>query len=224
MKLDNIDMLQLIPQFMKSDEAAMALAEALSVLIGTPGAKVKQQRIWDQIDTLDDTMLDNLAWELNIDWYKSSMTLEAKRETVKNARRIMARRGTKWAVENLVTAYLGSGTVVEWFEVDGEPFTFYICTTESVSSDELMAEFIQAANAAKSARSRLLGVYSYIEHTVTIKAGRDTLAAIFNYMLSGTMPGVANVGDYDAASAVSDPFAVVAAMPYSRCGTRVCGQ
>lgn len=225
MKLDSLDMIKLIPAFMRNDEAVAALCSAMNALIGEPGARVPQQRIWDMIDTLDDASLDELAWELNIDWYKTSMTLDAKRETVKNARRIMARRGTKWAVENLVTSYLGSGIVVEWFEVGGDPFTFYISTTEDVTSQSVMDEFLQAANAAKSARSRLLGVYSYIEHTVTVLAQSKAGAGVFIYRLTGTAPHIANVGDIDVQAAESGPRATVGAIAYPLCGTRsACAQ
>ena len=193
-KINAPDTLRLLPQFMRKDEANIALAKAVDELITDPGSRAKQLRVWDQIDALPEEQLDELAWELNVDWYKTSMTIEAKRATIKNARLIKAHRGTKYAVEELVTNYLGSGVVVEWYEVDGKPYTFYICTTEDVTDASVYEEFIEAANAAKSARSRLLGVYSYIEHTIAVLAKHSGGAGAFIYVKAGTRPRIINVG------------------------------
>ena len=97
-KINAPNSLRLLPQFMRKDEANIALAKAVDELIRDPGSRAKQLRVWDQIDELPEAQLDELAWELNVDWYKTSMTIEAKRATIKNARLIKAHRGTKYAV------------------------------------------------------------------------------------------------------------------------------
>ena len=202
-KINAPNSLRLLPQFMRKDEANIALTKAVDELIRDPGSRAKQLRVWDQIDALPEAQLDELAWELNVDWYKSSMTIEAKRATIKNARLIKAHRGTKYAVEELVSNYLGSGVVVEWYEVNGKPYTFYICTTEDVSDDTLYNEFIEAANAAKSARSRLLGVYAYMEHVITVLAKHVGGAGAFIYVKAGTRPRITNVGGYGSITVLS---------------------
>lgn len=202
-KINAPNSLRLLPQFMRKDEANIALAAAVDELIRDPGSRAKQLRVWDQIDALPEAQLDELAWELNVDWYKTSMTIEAKRATIKNARLIKAHRGTKYAVEELVSNYLGSGVVVEWFEVNGKPYTFYICTTEDVADDSVYNEFIEAANAAKSARSRLLGVYAYMEHTIRILAQHKGGAGRFLYVKAGTRPRIQNVGGLDTVTVLS---------------------
>lgn len=223
-KIGAPDALRLLPAFMRRDEANVALANAVDQLIRDPGSRVRQLRVWDQIDELPEEILDELAWELNVDWYKTSMTLEAKRNTIKNARAIKSHRGTKFAVEQLVSSYLGSGVVIEWFEFGGKPYTFYICTTEDVSSTALYNEFVSAANAAKSARSRLLGVYSYMEHDHAVKAKHEGGAGTFVYVKAGTRPHVQNVGSLGSAEALTDPQAIPSLLAYTKCGTRVCGQ
>jgi phage tail P2-like protein len=222
-KISAPNTLRLLPQFMRKDEANIALAAAVDELLQDPGSRAKQLRVWDKIDELPESQLDELAWELNVDWYKTSMTIEAKRATIKNARLIKAHRGTKYAVEELVSNYLGSGVVVEWFEVNGKPYTFYICTTEDVEDDSKYNEFVEAANAAKSARSRLLGVYSYMEHTVRILAKHSGGAGAFVFIKAGTNPKIQNVGGLNRATAQSGPETIPSSFAYVKCGTRVCG-
>ena len=69
MKLQNADILQLLPQFMRDDAAVQALASAVNKLISEPGGKVFHLREWDQIDTLSSEELDELAGEMSIEWY-----------------------------------------------------------------------------------------------------------------------------------------------------------
>jgi len=167
MKISNVDILALLPFFMRDDEANAALSRAVNKLISEPGGKVKQLRVWDQIENLDHADLDELAWELNVDWYNPSMSLEAKRQTIKYAQQIQNKRGTKWAVELLVTAYFGSGRVIEWFENGGEPYTFSIEISYTDMIDLDISEFLNAVNAAKSIRSHLDSIIMTTEYSAT---------------------------------------------------------
>ena len=158
MRITNADLLALLPLFMRGDETNAALARAVNKLIQTPGSRIQQLRVWDQIDSLDHADLDELAWELNVDWYSTDLSLEAKRQTIKYAQQIQSKRGTKWAVERLVSAYFGNGRVTEWFETDGEPYTFTVEIINTELMDLSVERFLKAIGAAKSARSHLAGI------------------------------------------------------------------
>ena len=82
-KLDDVDVLKLVPEFMRNDAAVQGLAAAVNSLIKAPGARIKTARVWDQIDRLTDAQLDELAYELDIDWYDKYLPLENKRALVK---------------------------------------------------------------------------------------------------------------------------------------------
>jgi phage tail P2-like protein len=124
--IKNVDMLLLLPFFMRGDEASAALSRAVNKLVNEPGSRVNQLRVWDMVDDLGHAELDELAWELNIDWYNHEMSIEAKRLTIKAAPRIQERRGTKWAVEAAIGAVYPRSTVEEWWEYGGEPFHFRV--------------------------------------------------------------------------------------------------
>ena len=116
MKVSELDFLRLLPAFMRDDEAAIALSKAMNKLISEPGSRIPSIRTWDEIDNMSEAELDELAWELDVDWYDSTgMSLEEKRETLKLAQQIKRKRGTKWAVERLISAYFGEGYVMEWY-------------------------------------------------------------------------------------------------------------
>ncbi len=162
MKLSELDFVCLLPAFMRDDPALIAFGKALNELIGEPCKRLDTIRTWDKIDELNEAECDELAWELDIDWYDSAgMNLTEKRETIKYAQQIKRKRGTKWAVERLISAYFGEGYVAEWFEMDSAPYTFFVLTTETEITDENFAKFVEAANAAKNERSHMAGIYYY---------------------------------------------------------------
>ena len=162
MKITELDFVRLLPAFMRDDEAVIALSKAVDKLMGDPGKRLSTIRTWDKIDELTEEECDELAWELDIDWYDSTgMGLDEKRETIKLAQQIKRKRGTKWAVERLVTAYFGEGYVEEWFETGGEPYTFVATTPNVQITEETIDKFMEAVNAAKNARSHLAGVLYY---------------------------------------------------------------
>ena len=162
MRITELDFVRLLPAFMQDDEAVIALCKAVDNLIGEPAKRLSTIRTWDKIDELNEAELDELAWELDIDWYDSTgMGLEEKRETIKLAQQIKRKRGTKWAVEQLITAYFGSGSVTEWFNNGGDPYTF-VATTPNTAIDEGSIErFTAAVNAAKNARSHMVEILYY---------------------------------------------------------------
>ena len=124
MKVSNMDFIKLLPAFMQDDEAAIALSKAVNKLIGEPGKRLATIRTWDKVDELTEAECNEMAWELDIDWYDSEgMSLTEKRNTIKLAQQIKRKRGTKWAVERLIGAYFGEGYVMEWFEMDDSPNT-----------------------------------------------------------------------------------------------------
>lgn len=155
MKLDSLEFVRLLPQFMRDDEAVAAFSKATDALIGLPGKRLETLRTWDQIDKLNDAECDELAWELGIDWYESRrMSLEEKRETIKTAQQIKQKRGTKQAVEQILVNAYGNGSVEEWFEYGGDPYSFRV-RTDAVLTEENNKRFRQMIRKAKNVRSHL---------------------------------------------------------------------
>ena len=83
MRLSNADILQLLPVFMRDDEAVQAFAKAVNALIRAPGGEIQRLREWDQIDNMTSAELDEMAWEMSLEWYDSTVDIENKRATIK---------------------------------------------------------------------------------------------------------------------------------------------
>lgn len=82
--------------------------------------------LWSDIDKVSENIIDHLAYQLHVDEYDMSYSLDVKREMVKQSIAIHKHKGTRFAVENAVAIIYESATLEEWFEYGGEPYKFRI--------------------------------------------------------------------------------------------------
>lgn len=225
MKLSNLDFLRLLPAFMRDDEAAIGLSKAMDKLLGDLGGRLETLRTWDKIDDLTEAECDELAWELSIDWYDSTgMSLEEKRETIKVAQQIKRKRGTKWAVERLISAYFGEGYVSEWYETGGEPFTFTVMTTNPDIVAENYNKFLQGVQAAKNERSHMSHIFFYWPFDPSIEAVPTATLHRYDFPKCGTKYRPGTLGAVKNQKTAAAPSLSFVAYKFTKCGTRHCGE
>lgn len=171
MKLNDIDFVKLLPQFMRDDAAVIGLAAGVNQIVRDLAESVKMLSTWDHIDQLDETELDELAWELNIQWYDTGANIEVKRDLVKNSDKVFQLLGTRWAVENIITSYFGEGYIEEWFQYDGEPGHFRVFSPNPSLNNERITEFLNILNKVKRASAKLDGIYITLTGQTPMTAG-----------------------------------------------------
>lgn len=162
MKIQDLEFLRLLPQFMREDEGVQGLSKGVEEFLREIAQKAPTLATWSHIDQLSDEELDGLAWELDIDWYDSTPSREVKINQIRTAQLIKKRRGTKWAVEQAVKNIVGKAQLKEWFEFDGEPFTFEIIVKNPLVTEEIYTKILRQIEKAKNVRSRLVRIY-YLE-------------------------------------------------------------
>ena len=119
MRLNETEMVKLLPAWMQEDGSDKGLATGCDIISRDAYARLKLLSRWDKIDQLNDAELDEMAWELNIQWYDSTAPIAAKRAVIRNSDRVYAKLGTPYAVEQIVADYFGTGEVREWYQYGG---------------------------------------------------------------------------------------------------------
>lgn len=231
MKLSELDFLRLLPVFMHDDEAAIALSKAVNELLGPPCGRLKTIRTWDQIENLNEDECDEMAWEQDVDWYDSlNMTLDEKRATIKLAQQIKRKRGTKWAVERLISAYIGDGYVLEWYETDIEgftdPYTFVALTTNTAIDQESYMKFIEAVKVAKNERSHIAGVFYFWQQGPDYGIECSFGYATYQYEFernAGTYPQISTVGALALGNVAVDYTLKPYIYGFHKTGASTCG-
>lgn len=156
MRLDNVSLLHLQSAHMRRDHTTQAMCVALDPQFRQLADEAKLVLIYGRIDQLDSSMLDELAWSMDIDWYDVNASVESKRQVIKTALKVYRSLGTPGAVEEVVRAYFGEDSqVVEWFEYGGDPYMFKVTTINQSVTQEKAEEFSRAVNAVKNLRSWL---------------------------------------------------------------------
>ena len=171
MKLNDIEFIKLLPQFMRDDDAVKGLAAGVNQVVKELTESVRLLSTWDHIDELSESELDELAWELNIQWYDRGASMEVKRGLIKDSDKVFQRLGTKWAVENIITTYFGEGHVEEWFEYGGEPGHFRVLSPNPSLNNERLTEFLNLLDKVKRASAKLDEIIITLAGRVDMVAG-----------------------------------------------------
>lgn len=171
MRLSDLEFIKLLPMWMRDDLANIGLSNGVEEIVAPVVDEIKFLPIWDRLDELPETMLDELAWEFNLLWYDKTANIETKRELVKNGLKVWGKLGTKWAVENVINTYFGEGYIKEWFEYNGTPGHFSVYSSNPSVTNERVQEFMNILNKVKRYSSHLDNIYITLTCEMPLSAG-----------------------------------------------------
>lgn len=155
MRLSETEILQLLPAWMREDPSIKGLASGTDEVVKALTARARLLSRWDQLDKLSEAELDEMAWELNIQWYDSTASIESKRAVIRNSDRVYEKLGTRYAVEQIVTDYFGTGQVREWFEYGGQPHHFKVLSDNPELVNKNLELFLKLLGVVKRRSSWL---------------------------------------------------------------------
>lgn len=149
MRLKDADILKLLPAWMQQDRSNQAIAAGCNPIIRAIEARLRLLSRWNQLEKISESELDELAWELNIQWYDSTSPIETKRSVIRNSDLVYSKLGTRYAVEQIITDYFGSGEVREWYEYGGKPYHFKVLSDNPTMVNENLALFLNLLHVIK---------------------------------------------------------------------------
>lgn len=155
MKLDSTNFIELLPAFMKSDDACIGLAEGVDKVSSRLAERIKLLSTWNQIDHMSSAELDSLAEELHISWYDKTAVLDIKRTIIKESDIVHSKLGTNWAAMRVINEYFGESKIVDWYEYGGEPGHFKIQTLNQSILNTKANAFMQILEKVKRKSAHL---------------------------------------------------------------------
>ncbi|WP_241747192.1 phage tail protein I [Lysinibacillus sphaericus] len=114
---------KLLPYSLQKDPFTIALAEAF---------EIQMNQLYDEFRDISNLYLlmhapsllvDFLAYEKHVDFYQG-LTLEEKKNVVRNALHVHRKKGTKSALLRVFELLNLEGKIDEWFEYGGDPYYF----------------------------------------------------------------------------------------------------
>ena len=154
--LRSTSLLDILPQNLLVDKKINAAARALDDELQKITEATRNALLLPRLDELSEEVIDLLAWQWHVDFYEPSMSIETKRQLVRESIAWHRIKGTKAAVEKMAQTVFKGGVVTEWFEYGGEPYHFRIdlLTAPNITQDDT-ARLLAVVNAAKNVRSVL---------------------------------------------------------------------
>lgn len=73
------------------------------------------------IDSAPENILDILAVQFKVDWYRDDYPIETKRRVIKTAMEVRRYCGSEWAVRQAISAIYPNSEIVEWYDYNGTP-------------------------------------------------------------------------------------------------------
>lgn len=181
-KLHNTSVLQLLPDSLKRDPDAIAAAESL-------GSRTLFKKDMNELlilfepDSLaerDKALLDYLFQQEHVDL--SSLDLDAKTqaELIYMSPAIHMKKGTSWAVQQVVSTVFANAKVIEWFSYGGDPYKFKVqIETDTVQKGDI-TRLHSVVNTAKNLRSSMDTAEIIIASPVIeLKAETYTLPVVY---------------------------------------------
>lgn len=171
MKLEDVEIIKLLPSWMRDDGSVQGLASGSDEVTKALNAKINLLSRWDKLDQLSEAELDEMAWELNIQWYDSTAPIDVKRTVIRNSDLVYSKLGTPYAVEQIVTSYFGSGEVREWFEYGGKPHHFKVLSSNPELVNNNLQLFLKLLGIVKRRSSWLDAVLISLTGEMHLYAG-----------------------------------------------------
>lgn len=154
--LQSVSLLDILPPNLLADKQIHAAARALDDELQKITAATKEVLLLPRLDELSEEVIDLLAWQWHVDFYEPSMSIETKRQLVRESIAWHRIKGTKAAVEKMAQTVFKGGVVTEWFEYGGEPYHFRIDVLNAPNmTEENRGRLLAVVNASKNTRSWL---------------------------------------------------------------------
>lgn len=125
-KFDDGELKDILPSNFTRQPQVVAVSYALKQEYERYLLCLARAYVYASIDTAEDDVLDYLATDLHVRYYRTDYSLEVKRKLIKSAIAVMSKDGTKYAVDTVIQTSFGDGESIEWFNYDGDPGHFRI--------------------------------------------------------------------------------------------------
>jgi len=197
------DALKLLPYSLKQDPVLVAMFEAVVIQLHEAYEEAEALSNLVDVDKIPERLLDLLAYENHVDFYDSDLTVEQKRELVKKSFSWHRKKGTRWAVEQILHIFFKDVDLYEWFEYDGTPYRFSVEVSVKENSRESYQKVKKMIESTKNKRS-LLEYFAWILGKATLLLKNDSYNYPVFYKECGTFNGEKNFFQHEIGAVNTD--------------------
>lgn len=159
LSLQETHLLDILPPNLASDPIISNAAKAIDAELTAVTQLSRTVLILARIDELPEEVIDLLAKQFKVDFYDANTPLPRKRELVRTSIAWHRRKGTPYAVQQVVDTLIDGATVQEYWEYGGRPYFFRVGDIRGpLVSSRTVDATVRAIKVAKNTRSHLDGI------------------------------------------------------------------
>lgn len=147
----------LLPENLKKYRNLSGVAYAMSEQVSKDNSLMDSLKIYLNMKNLDDKVLDQLAWQWNVEFYSSELPKLKKIEMINRSYFHHITKGTVGALESALKAIVSNLEVKEWYEYGGNPFMFRLIVEGDMLTEEEISTVYKLVDIYKNVRSHLDG-------------------------------------------------------------------
>lgn len=159
-KIDDLKIRDILPSSL-ADEKLLATSDGIDRVLNRINNKIDKCYFYKNLENTYPEIVDEMFWEWHVDYYSEDLTLGKKIKLIRNSYVNHLRKGTPWAVENMLNDILDGYQLLEWFEYGGEPYHFKIMTDKEFDQIDSIKKINKIVNITKNARSHFEGLCHY---------------------------------------------------------------
>jgi phage tail P2-like protein len=126
--LSDVSLAEILPANLLADPFVAALVPVFNEEFRLLVSDTLKILLFEGLDEQPAAVLDELAWQLDVDFYDQNAALSVKRDLIESALYWHSVKGTPHAVERALTYAFGVATLEEWFNFGRTPCTFRVRT------------------------------------------------------------------------------------------------
>lgn len=177
-KLRDATLTNALPGAVSAQPWVQALAAAWTTMQRKTLEFADESQIFTDIGEVSEQMLDILAVQLKVEWYKTEYPLETKRKLIQSAMEVWRTTGTIHAVRMVVSAVFQDSEAEEWFSYGGEPGCFRIILNITNIEDNIPSsikeDILRTVSFVKRWSAHLDDLYFMLRHGLSISHSIQT--------------------------------------------------
>ena len=192
-KLYSDSLKESLPESISGDKEIQAITIAIQEKLQVIQKQSSLILLLPRLNELPESLVDELAWEYHVDFYRPKLPVAKKRSLVRQAIAWHRIKGTPAAVESVCSAVFRSASVEENWQYGGEPYHFKVkVIRESVPDTTVIDMLVDAINSTKNTRSWLdeIGFYREAKHIFFVAAPMSKLATVYARARKFALPGI----------------------------------
>lgn len=175
MNISETKLLDLLPECMRQDRIIKGFSAAWGYVQGKITAVLPLVNLFDNLELLTESQLDQIAEAMQIPWYNTEYTVEKKINLIRHFEQVCFKLGTIGSIQNVAEGVYGEAEVEDWYEYEGREWGFKIFVDYGdYTTVEALARLTRMVRDIRPAKSTLSPV-EFLKYTdVGVTVGSAT--------------------------------------------------